>query len=182
MGTQQLIGHRLVDKDGAAVGKIGQVFYDDQTDVAKWITVRTGLFGSRENLVPLVGAEMVYDALQVPWSKSKIKSAPSFDVDQHISVEQEDSVYAHYGLNPEIPGQRIPEQFARPRGKHARPEPQERPAAPQGPAARSPEPESEQRIWEPNRAGPRPEEADSGGVWESNRQPPQPHPGGEGRR
>lgn len=166
MGTQQLIGHRLVDRDGAAVGKIGQVFYDDQTDTAKWITVRMGLFGSRENLVPLTGAEMVYDALQVPWSRNKIKSAPSFDIDQHISVEQEDRVYEHYGLAPEVPGQRVPEQYSRPRGRHARPEPAE-----QGESAESAESAgagesaeragrsdgregrqepARQRIWEPD--------------------------------
>ncbi|GAA1759773.1 PRC-barrel domain-containing protein [Streptomonospora arabica] len=156
-GTQRLIGHRLVDKDGAAVGKIGQVFYDDQTDAAKWITVRTGLFGSRENLVPLSGAEMVYDALQVPWSRSRIKSAPSFDVDQHISVEQEDQVYAHYGLSPEIPGQRVPEQYERPRGRHARPEPAERartPADRPGPPTGRPGPPPERPGPPAERPGP----------------------------
>ncbi|MDT0300519.1 hypothetical protein [Streptomonospora wellingtoniae] len=156
-GTQQVIGHRLVDKDGAAVGKIGQVFYDDQTDAAKWITVRTGLFGSRENLVPLSGAEMVYDALQVPWSRSRIKSAPSFDVDQHISVEQEDQVYAHYGLSPEIPGQRVPEQYERPRGRHARPEPAGRAGAPAerpAPPTESPGPPTERSAAPTERSAP----------------------------
>ncbi|MFD0800518.1 PRC-barrel domain-containing protein, partial [Streptomonospora algeriensis] len=166
METQQLIGHRLVDKDGAAVGKIGQVFYDDQTDVAKWITVRTGLFGSRENLVPLRGAQRFYDSLQVPWPRNTIKSAPSCDSQHHISVEQEDRVYAHYGLSPEIPGRRIPEQFARPRGKHARPEPgdprsaesrsgvEERPQQSGAPMPRSRAGQEEQAevwpIWEPS--------------------------------
>lgn len=188
--TQRLIGHRLVDKDGAAVGKIGQVFFDDQTDVAKWITVRTGLFGSRENLVPLVGAEMAYDSLQVPWSRNKIKGAPSFDLDQHISAEQEDRVYAHYGLNPEIPGQRIPEQAARPRGKHARPEPGEfqptgspawaadeqphqgdlRTATRYEAAAQQTEP---QPIWEPSGERPQPGEAEAGRLWEGASRYPQ---------
>ncbi|QBI56025.1 PRC-barrel domain-containing protein [Streptomonospora litoralis] len=164
MGTQQLIGHRLVDRDGASVGKIGQVFYDDQTDAAKWITVRIGLFGSRENLVPLVGAEMVYDALQVPWSRNKIKGAPSFDVDQHISVEQEDRVYRHYGLDPEIPGQRVPERSPRPRGRHARPEPEEQAdrVAPGGDPRRDEAPR--QQIWEPGGGSPQPQQGGGRGI------------------
>ncbi|MDA0565754.1 PRC-barrel domain-containing protein [Streptomonospora sp. S1-112] len=155
MGTQRLIGHRLVDRDGAAVGKIGQVYYDDQTDEAKWITVRTGLFGSRENLVPLLGAELVYDALQVPWSKSEIKSAPSFDIDQHISVEQEDRVYEHYGLTPEIPGQRPAEPIGRPRGRHARAE--------QRPEDRPEQPEYLERSEAPPRQAPRQRTESPGG-------------------
>ncbi|MBX9387981.1 PRC-barrel domain-containing protein, partial [Streptomonospora nanhaiensis] len=163
MGTQRLIGHRLVDRDGAAVGKIGQVYYDDQTDEAKWITVRTGLFGSRENLVPLLGAEMVYDALQVPWSKAEIKSAPSFDIDQHISVEQEDRVYEHYGLTPEIPGQRPAEPIERPRGRHARAE--DRPEQPEYLDRSEPPPRQapRQRTQSPGDQVPRRERAERPG-------------------
>ncbi|MFB9803701.1 PRC-barrel domain-containing protein [Streptomonospora salina] len=178
METQRMIGHRLVDKDGAAVGKIGQVFYDDRTDAATWITVRTGLFGSRENLVPLVGAEMADDSLQVPWSRSRIKDAPSFDVDQHISVEQEDRVYAHYGLNPEVPGQRVPEEAARPRGRHARPEP-DGPQSAGVPAAAGRRHRSETGpIWEPADDGPQPAQAEGDWFWEGGSQHHRDRPGG----
>ncbi|MFC7329313.1 PRC-barrel domain-containing protein [Marinactinospora rubrisoli] len=104
-GAQRLIGHRLLDRQGNSVGKIGQVYFDDQTDAPKWVTVRSGFLGTRENFVPLQGARTVRSDLQVPYDKDTIRRAPSFDIDQHISVEQEDRVYQHYGLEPESPGQ-----------------------------------------------------------------------------
>ncbi len=121
MGAQYLIGHRLLDRDGTSVGKIGQVFFDDQTDIPKWVTVRTGLFGTNENFVPLRGARTVDDDLQVAYTRDQIKDAPSFAIDEHLSVYQEDMIYRHYGLQPEVPGQRsAEEQDWQPRGKHAK--------------------------------------------------------------
>ncbi|GAA3752637.1 PRC-barrel domain-containing protein [Salinactinospora qingdaonensis] len=106
LGAQQLIGHRLLDIDGNIVGKIGQVYFDDQTDAPKWITVRTGLFGTHEYFVPLRGARAMEEGLQVPFDKDTIKRAPSIDTDRHISPDQEDIVYDHYGMRPEVPEQR----------------------------------------------------------------------------
>lgn len=124
-GARRLIGNRLLDRDGTAVGRIGQVFFDDRTREPAWVTVRTGVFGTGENFVPLRGAHPVDEGLRVPFDAETIRSAPSFSVDRHISVEQEDAVFEHYGLAPEVPGPREPY-----RPRHRRPEPGE--AAPAG--------------------------------------------------
>ncbi|GAB3437625.1 hypothetical protein GCM10027570_00040 [Streptomonospora sediminis] len=105
-GAGGLIGHRVLDSNGSSVGKIGQVYYDDNTDVAKWVTVRTGLFGTRESFVPLQGARSAEEAIQVPYDKQTIKNAPHFDVGQRISMEEERRIYEHYGL----PYSGVPEQ------------------------------------------------------------------------
>lgn len=119
-GARRLIGNRLLDSGGTVVGRIGQVFFDDRTREPVWVTVRTGVFGTGESFVPLRGAHVVDEGLQVPFDAGTVRSAPSFAVDRHISVEQEDAVYAHYGLAPEVPGPRAQE---RPRGRHRKPEP-----------------------------------------------------------
>ncbi|MFC4565243.1 PRC-barrel domain-containing protein [Nocardiopsis mangrovi] len=144
-GAEWLIGHRLLDRDGSSVGRIGQVFYDDQTDAPKWITVRTGLFGSREFLVPLMGARSVDEGLQVPFERDLIKAAPGFPIGEHISVDEEDRVYRHYGLRAEVPEQRRPEAEGRPRGRHARPEPVAEVANATGDADPHERPEEESR-------------------------------------
>ncbi|GAA3764322.1 uncharacterized protein (TIGR02271 family) [Spinactinospora alkalitolerans] len=104
--AQELIGHRLLDGDGNSVGKISQVYFDDQTNTPKWITVRTGMLGSNESFIPFQGARAVKDDLQVPYDKDTIKHAPSFDTDRHISAEEETEVYRYFGMRPGIPGQR----------------------------------------------------------------------------
>lgn len=123
MGAQNLIGHRLLDRDGNSVGKIGQVFFDDQTDQPKWVTVRTGLLGSNENFVPLRGARMVDDALRATYTSEQIRTAPSFAIDEHLSVHQEDMIYQHYGLGTDVPAQRgVAERTQQQRGRHERPQ------------------------------------------------------------
>src|SRR5690606_4840054 len=76
LGIQELIGHKLIDQDGNNVGKIGQVYRDDQTHQPTWVTVQTGLFGNQESFVPLAGAEITDQDLRVPFSKSLIKDSP----------------------------------------------------------------------------------------------------------
>ena len=41
--------------DGDKIGKVGQVYYDDDTDQPKWVTVNTGFFGTNESFVPVSG-------------------------------------------------------------------------------------------------------------------------------
>ena len=51
----------IYDQDSKKVGSIGQVYLDDQTDEAKFATVKTGLFGTNETFVPLNAATRTED-------------------------------------------------------------------------------------------------------------------------
>ena len=102
LGIQELIGHKLIDQDGHSVGKIGQVYRDDQTQEPTWVTVHTGMFGHQESFVPLVGAEVTEQDLRVPFSKKMIKDSPRFETGGHLSPEQEAQLYEHYGVQPTV--------------------------------------------------------------------------------
>ena len=43
----------------ALPGSVVKVYYDDDTNEPKWITVNTGFLGTSENFVPLAGADGV---------------------------------------------------------------------------------------------------------------------------
>jgi stress response protein YsnF len=92
----EAIGSDAYDPDGAKVGRIGQVYVDDQTDEPTWASVRTGLFGTRESFVPLDGATFDGGRLTVAYPKDRIKDAPTVDADGHLSPEEEDELYAYY--------------------------------------------------------------------------------------
>ena len=86
--------------DGAKIGRAGAVFVDDETGQPAWVTVHTGLFGTRQSFVPISQAEVVSDGLTVPYSKDQVKDAPNVDPDDdgHMSPQEEQRLYDHYGL------------------------------------------------------------------------------------
>jgi stress response protein YsnF len=91
------IGSDAYDPDGTKVGRVGQVYLDDQTDEPTWASVRTGLFGTRESFVPLEGSAFDDGRLTVAYSKDVIQDAPSVDAHGHLSPEEEAELYAYYG-------------------------------------------------------------------------------------
>ncbi len=96
--VQSLIGQTAYDRSGDKIGKIGTVYYDDQTQEPKWVTVHTGLFGTNESFVPLTGAEVRGDDLTLGFEKAQIKDAPNVSSDAHLSVQEEEELYRYYGL------------------------------------------------------------------------------------
>jgi uncharacterized protein YrrD len=57
------IGHQVVDRDGNKIGKVSQIYVDDQTGRPEWLAVNTGLFSSKSSFVPLSGAAVQGDQL-----------------------------------------------------------------------------------------------------------------------
>jgi uncharacterized protein (TIGR02271 family) len=101
--TQQdittIIGSNAVDNDGDKLGKVGQVYLDDQTGHPEWATISTGLFGTQESFVPLTDASVTGGTLQVPYEKAKVKDAPRVDAEQgHLSPDEESELYRYYGV------------------------------------------------------------------------------------
>jgi uncharacterized protein (TIGR02271 family) len=94
-----VIGSNAVDNDGDKLGKVGQVYLDDQTGRPEWATVNTGLFGTHESFVPLADATVTGGALRVPYEKSKVKDAPRVSAEQgHLSPDEEAELYRYYGV------------------------------------------------------------------------------------
>ena len=96
---RQLTGATAYDRDGDKIGRIGQVYFDDNTDQPKWITVNTGLFGMGESFVPLQGAQFDGDRVTLAYDKATVKDAPNVDGERHLDVEEEQQLYRHYGLD-----------------------------------------------------------------------------------
>jgi uncharacterized protein (TIGR02271 family) len=93
-----LSGATVRDPAGEKIGKVAQVYLDDQTGQPEWVTVRTGLLGTKESFVPLAAARMQGDELVVDASKDKVSGAPQVDEDGHISAQEEAEIYRYYGI------------------------------------------------------------------------------------
>jgi uncharacterized protein (TIGR02271 family) len=94
-----LSGATVRDTGGDKIGKVAQVYLDDQSGRPEWVTVRTGLFGTKESFVPLAAARMEGDELVVDASKDKVSGAPQVDEDGHISEQEEAEIYRYYGID-----------------------------------------------------------------------------------
>ena len=55
--AQQFIGRTALDSEGSKIGKIGQVYLNEQTGSPLWITVATGFFGTRQ-VAPIHGSRL----------------------------------------------------------------------------------------------------------------------------
>lgn len=91
-------GCEVVDQDGDKVGKLDEIYLDRETGKPEWAIVNTGLFGRRSSFVPLKEALREGDMIRVPYQKDQVKEAPNVDPDGEISPDEEQQVYAHYGL------------------------------------------------------------------------------------
>jgi uncharacterized protein (TIGR02271 family) len=90
-------GQDMVDNDGDKIGKIEEIYLDQETNEPEWAVVTTGLFGTKQTFVPIGGASATGDAVRVPFEKSQVKDAPHVDPDGSLSPEEERQLYQHYG-------------------------------------------------------------------------------------
>jgi uncharacterized protein (TIGR02271 family) len=94
----RVIGQDVYDESGDKIGSASEVYLDDETGQPEWVTVRTGLFGTKESFVPIRNADLTDDGVRVPVSKAKVKDAPTIDTDGHLSPQEEQELYRFYGL------------------------------------------------------------------------------------
>ena len=96
---QDLIGRTAVDQDGQKIGKIGAIYLDDRTGEPQWVTVSTGLFGTKESFAPLAGHTDTGGDIQLNVTKDQVKDAPTIDPDGHLEDSENDALYSHYGVS-----------------------------------------------------------------------------------
>ncbi len=96
-------GHSVVDTAGDKVGKVSQIYVDDQTGQPAWLAINTGLFKTRSSFVPLQGARADGDQLVIAYDKAKVKDAPQVedDDDGYLRPEEEQELYRYYGQDYE---------------------------------------------------------------------------------
>jgi uncharacterized protein (TIGR02271 family) len=88
----------VVDQNGQKIGKIDELYYDQDGGQPEWALVNTGMFGTKKTFVPIAGAQPDGDDLRVAVAKDQVKDAPRVDADQELSEEEERTLFEHYGV------------------------------------------------------------------------------------
>ncbi|MFC7341298.1 PRC-barrel domain-containing protein [Saccharopolyspora griseoalba] len=102
--AQDLIGTPVFDKDGNRVGRVGNVYVDDDTNQPEWVTVRVGLLGMKETFVPLDGARTEENRLELGVDAERVRNAPAVEAENgRLSDSEGRDLYRYYGLeHPEL--------------------------------------------------------------------------------
>jgi hypothetical protein len=93
---QQYIHRSAVDSEGSRVGKISQVYFDEQTGQPLWVLVETGLFGTRLSFAPIHGSTLNDQVVVLAVTKEQIKDAPNIEKDSQLSESEQDALRQHY--------------------------------------------------------------------------------------
>ncbi|HYY09879.1 MAG TPA: PRC-barrel domain-containing protein, partial [Kineosporiaceae bacterium] len=95
-----LVGRTAYAADGARLGTVTGAYLDDATGAPSWITVEQGgLFRTTRTFVPLDGAEAAGDGVRTGVTGDAVRSAPHVDEDRVLTVEEEQGLLRHYGLD-----------------------------------------------------------------------------------
>jgi uncharacterized protein (TIGR02271 family) len=93
---QDMEGQTAVDVNGAKLGKIGQIYVDDRTGQPLWVTITTGMFGTKQSFAPLHGSRPDGGDLHLAVTKDMVTDAPGVEADGHIEDSENQALYTYY--------------------------------------------------------------------------------------
>jgi uncharacterized protein (TIGR02271 family) len=95
----QYAGYTVVDESGSKIGKVDDLFLDEN-DQPEYFGVKMGILGTSSTLIPAdittVNNEQAF--IEVSQPKSTVKDGPAFDDDREITPDYENEVRSYYGL------------------------------------------------------------------------------------
>ncbi len=94
----ELTGAAVTGDQGVKLGKVENVYFDNQSNKAEWASLKTGMFGNRISLVPLAAADYSGGTLHLPYTKEQVSTAPHHDPGQTLTVADEQELFTHYGV------------------------------------------------------------------------------------
>jgi sporulation protein YlmC with PRC-barrel domain len=93
-----LRGRTVRTWEGEDIGELDQVYYDEESGEPRWLEVKSGLFGLKQIVVPVEGAEVRDVELHLPYSKDQIESAPEPEEVKALSPRSERELERHFGV------------------------------------------------------------------------------------
>lgn len=95
---EDLANATAYDVDGEKIGGVKDVYVNDTTGQPDFVSVSHGLFGGGDSIVPLRGHTLRDGELHLAFPKDRIENAPELDENGHLTTEDQDAFYRHYGL------------------------------------------------------------------------------------
>src|SRR5687768_6759869 len=96
----QYAGYTVVDEGGSKIGKVDDLFLDEN-DQPEYFGVKMGFLGTSSTLIPADIATINNEQgfIEVSQPKSTVQDGPAFDDDREITPDYENEVRSYYGLD-----------------------------------------------------------------------------------
>jgi sporulation protein YlmC with PRC-barrel domain len=88
----------VVSSDGGSVGKLIDVYVNNETGDAEFLLVAGGFLHNRLHLAPADGASRTDDTVTLAVTKEAVDHAPHIAADGDLTTDEERQLYEHYGL------------------------------------------------------------------------------------
>jgi uncharacterized protein (TIGR02271 family) len=96
---RRVAGKHVVGPDGERIGKVVDVYESTAEDGGgTFATVTTGLLGTSTSFFPLDTAQLRDDEIVIPYTKDFVKQAPRVADDDELTADEEQRLFAYYGL------------------------------------------------------------------------------------
>jgi stress response protein YsnF/sporulation protein YlmC with PRC-barrel domain len=92
------LGLEVVDGAGDRVGRVRDVFVDDETNRPVWLAVSTGMLEKHPSFVPVGGAGTSDGRVMIDWDRATVKDSPRAGREggDYLSPEEVDELWNYY--------------------------------------------------------------------------------------
>ena len=96
----RLIGYGVEDQTGNGIGRVHNLWIDESGQPL-FLGVKTGWIFGKNHVVPVSTAEVNdrKEVVRLPFNEQVIKDAPVFDESADIESDEQQRIFAHYGIN-----------------------------------------------------------------------------------
>ena len=93
----------VVSSDGQPVGKLIDVYVNNDSGEPEFLLVASGFLHNRLHLAPAAGATRSEDAVALAVTKEAVDGAPHIAADGDLTTDEERRLYEHYDLGDYAP-------------------------------------------------------------------------------
>ena len=89
----------VVSADGRSVGKLIDVYVNNETGEPEFVLVASGFLHNRLHIAPADGATRSDDVVALGVTKEAVDNAPHIAADGDLTPDEERTLYEHYGID-----------------------------------------------------------------------------------
>jgi hypothetical protein len=91
----------VLDAEGERVGRVEDVYVDEEDDQARYLGIDNGWFGSRLVVVPVDEVRpQGADDVVVAYTRAELEAAPRYEAEDSLTIAREEEICGHYGRTP----------------------------------------------------------------------------------